>query len=279
VLLDNAEAEGLKVLLGLWMEHGRDGAEGDGNLNYVNHEVRKQRQKEGILKDVARYKDHPALLGWGVGNEVILNIASEEQKVAYATYLEDVVQEIKQMDPNHLVMSVSAWTISVPYWEKYTPSLDAYGINAYGPGAGAIPRALKEAGASKLYLVTEFGPRGAWDSGKDEFGVPTMPTDVEKYDHIANGWQEWVVATQSQGARGGFVFNFGDDWAPTSIWLDFYVKGMKRPAYWATREAFTRQKPEVALQNFDGRMVSPKTVSAVVNPTVVLDLFFYPAAL
>lgn len=261
-LLDNAEAEGLKVLLGLWLEHGRSGAEGDGNLNYARDDERKQSQKQNLLRDVARYKDHPALLGWGVGNEVILNIATEEQKVAYAIYLEEVVKEIKTIDPDHMVISVSAWTISVPYWEKYTPSLDGYGINAYGPAAGVIPGALKEAGATKPYLVTEFGPRGAWDSGKDEFGVPTMPTDVEKYDHIAHGWQEWIVSKQSEGARGGFVFNFGDDWAPTSIWLDFYVKGHKRPAYWATREAFTGKKPEVELQNFEGQMVSSKIVKS-----------------
>jgi|GEM_PF-393165 len=261
-LLDNADAEGLKVLLGLWLEHGRDGAEGDGNLNYASHEERKQRQREIILRDVARYKNHPALLGWGVGNEVVLNIATEEQKVAYAIYLEELVKEIKMIDPNHMVMSVSAWTISVPYWEKYTPSLDVYGINAYGPAVGAIPLAMKEAGATKPFLVTEFGPRGAWDSDKDEFGVSIMPTDLEKYDHIARGWQEWITSNQSEGSRGGFIFNFSDDWSPTGIWLGFYLKGAKRPAYWATREAFTGKKPEVALQTLEGLMVSPKTVNS-----------------
>jgi hypothetical protein len=261
-LLDNAEKEGLKVLLGLWVEHGRNGAEGDGNLNYATDEKRKQHQQENLLRDVARYKDHPALFGWGLGNEVVLNIGAEDQKVAYAKYLEEVVQEIKKTDPNHPIISVSAWTVSVPYWEKYTPSLDGYGINSYGPAASAIPNALKELGAIKPYLVTEFGPRGAWDSPKDEFGVPQMPTDVEKYEQISRGWGEWIEGNRAQGCAGGFVFNFGDDDAPTSIWLDFYVKGRKRPAYWATREAFSGRNPEAPLENFEGLMVSPKTVQS-----------------
>ncbi len=259
-LLDNAQQEGLKVVVGLWLEHGRNGAEGDGSLNYAKDEERKLRQKENLLRDVARYKDHPALLGWGVGNEVILNIASEDQKVAYAKYLEEVVQEIKKLDPDHPVISVSAWTVSVPYWEKYTPGLDAYGINSYGPAAGAIPDALKAQDADKMYLVTEFGPRGAWDSPKDEFGVPQMPSDDEKYDQISRGWSEWIEGNRARGCAGGFVFNFGDDDAPTSIWLDFYVRGLRRPAYWATHKAFSGKDPGVPLENFDGLMVSPKTV-------------------
>ncbi|WFB37279.1 glycoside hydrolase family 2 TIM barrel-domain containing protein [Kiritimatiellota bacterium B12222] len=271
-LLDHAHAQGLKVLVGLWLEHGRDGAENDGDLNYLSDDARKSQQREKVLQSVASLHEHPAVLGWGLGNEVILNIGGEDQKVAYAQYLEELVQAIKAIDPVHPVISVSAWTLSVPYWQKYTPSLDVYGINAYGAAAGVIPDDLERLGVQKPYLVTEFGPRGAWDSPKDDLGVPQMPSDAEKYQQISTGWGEWIVSNRGRGCVGGFVFNFGNDDSPTSLWLDFYVKGLKRPAYWATREAFTGQKVDGGIELLEEMLLSPSLVS----PGQILTVGFEP---
>jgi len=260
-LLNAAHREGLKVMLGLWMEHGRDGNEGDGDLNYARDADRKDRQMKNVLSQVAKHKDHPALLTWGVGNEVMLNINTDEEKKSYAMYLEEVCQKIKQLDPDHPVMSVSAWTISVPFWEKYTPSLDAYGINAYGAAAGAIPSALAEHGSKKPYIVTEFGPRGSYDSPKDENGVAVEPSDEEKFNQLVDGWRDWINGNRTKGCLGAYVFNYGDDWSPTSVWLDMFVKGHRRPAYWATRKAFSgqdRQAPSVKISSF---LLSSKQVA------------------
>lgn len=260
-LLDAANRQGLKVLLGLWLEHGRSGNEGDGSLNYKENKQRMDAQCEHVLNEVKKFKDHPALLGWGLGNEVILNIATEEEKVAYAKYLDEVCRKIKKIDPAHPVISVSAWTISVPYWEKYAPSLDAYGINAYGPAAGAIPNGLAEHGAKKPYFVTEFGPRGAYDSPKDSNGVVMPPPDNEKFDQVSNGWKEWIVGNRSRGCMGGFIFNYGDDWSPTSLWLDMFVKGFKRPAYLAARKAFSGEDPVQNGVQITSMLTAPKTAA------------------
>ena len=94
-LLDSAQKNGLKVMLGLWLRHGRPGAEGDDDFNYVTNKKGKKKQYDDIMEWVKMYKEHPALLLWGVGNEVILNIETEEEKVAYAKFLEKVSKEIK----------------------------------------------------------------------------------------------------------------------------------------------------------------------------------------
>jgi exo-beta-1,3-glucanase (GH17 family) len=257
-LLNAAHREGLKVMLGLWMEHGRDGNEGDGDLNYARDHKRMDEQLNNVLRQVAQHKDHPALLTWGVGNEVMLNINTDEEKKAYALYLEEVVRKIKQLDPDHPIMSVSAWTISVPFWEKYTPSLDAYGINAYGAAAGAIPSALAEHGSKKPYIVTEFGPRGSYDSPKDENGVAVEPSDEEKFTQIVEGWRDWINGNRTKGCLGAFVFNYGDDWSPTSVWLDMFVKGHRRPAYWATRNAFSGQDRPTSPVKISSFLLSSK---------------------
>ena len=64
-VLDSAQAHGLVVMMGLWMGHERHG------FNYSDDWAR-QDQLERFRKVVRELKDHPALLMWGVGNEVDL---------------------------------------------------------------------------------------------------------------------------------------------------------------------------------------------------------------
>ena len=237
-LLDAAQKHNVKVMLGLWMRHGRAGAEGIDNFNYINDEAGKRKQQQETLKWVEKFKDHPALLCWGVGNEVTLNIATEQEKIAYAKFLEEVIQEIKKLDANHPVASVSAWLTDVPYWIKYTPSIDIYGVNAYGYSNAAIPGELKKLGGNRPYMVTEYGPRGEWDAPTDANGGRVEPNDAEKYDMIAKGFHDMIEKNRPD-CIGAFVFNFGDSFDQTGLWLNFFVDGAYRPVYWGTQQAFT----------------------------------------
>jgi GH35 family endo-1,4-beta-xylanase len=65
-VLDEAQRNGLTVMLGLWVQHERHG------FDYNNQE--KVAKQLAYFKTVVdRFKNHPALLIWGVGNEVDLN--------------------------------------------------------------------------------------------------------------------------------------------------------------------------------------------------------------
>ena len=68
-IMDEAHKRGLTVMLGLWVQHERHG------FNY-DDPIAVKKQLEGFRKDVERFKDHPALLLWGVGNEVDLNYSN-----------------------------------------------------------------------------------------------------------------------------------------------------------------------------------------------------------
>ena len=241
-LLDLAEKHHMKVLLGIWMRHGRPGAEGDDSFNWTNDEKGKQAQMDSALNAVKKFKDHPAVLGWGVGNEVILNIATEPEKEAYAKYLETVCKAIKQLDPNHPVASVSAWTTDVPYWEKHCPSLDLYGINVYGYAVFAVPGELKKLGVKKPFFLGEFGATGEWELKPDSNGVRPEPKDEQKYETFAKGWPDVMKQSGDQFA-GGFLFNFGNQLSHPGIWLDFFINDAYRPSYWGARKAFTGKDP------------------------------------
>jgi hypothetical protein len=248
-LLDAAQRHGLKVMLGLWLRHGRAGAEGVDNFNYATDLEGCEKQYADTLAQVRAFKDHPALLLWGAGNEVTLNIATDPEKEAYAKLLERIVRGIKEIDPDHPVASVSAWSTDWTWWLKYTPSLDVYAINTYGYGAAAVPGEIERLHVTRPYLVTEFGASGEWEAPTDANGVKIEPDDNHKASIIYPGFHD-LIETKPQ-ALGGFVFHFGNGFDHTGLWLSLRVGGKLRPQYWATRQAFTGKAPDNAVPSID----------------------------
>lgn len=100
-LLDAAHKYNIKVLMGIWMRHGKPGMEGDDNFNYLEDTKGMEAIYKEAIEVVEKYKNHPAVLSWGVGNEVYLNIATDPEKEAYSKLLERICSKIKTLDPNH----------------------------------------------------------------------------------------------------------------------------------------------------------------------------------
>ena len=69
-LLDAAHANGIKIMVGIWMRHGRPGMEDDDSFNYLEDKEGMKDMYNGAIETVEKYKNHPAVLTWGVGNEV-----------------------------------------------------------------------------------------------------------------------------------------------------------------------------------------------------------------
>lgn len=241
-MLDAANSHGIKVMLGIWMRHGRAGMEADDSFDYSNDEAGKEVMYKDAIEIVKTYKDHPAILTWGVGNEVYLNTATDEEKIAYSKLLEKICSKIKEIDKNHPVTSVEAWTFGIDWWQKYVPSIDIYGINTYGKGADILPEELSKKGVTKPYVITEFGVRGEWEIEADRNGVKPEPTDKEKYDVIITGYNEWIKPKPN--SLGVYIFQYASDNRHVAPWLLTHFKGMTRPQYWAIREAYTGKKPE-----------------------------------
>jgi len=240
-LLDAAQSYGVKVMMGIWMRHGRPGMEDDDSFNYLKDTIGMEDMYKHALETVEKYHKHPAVLTWAVGNEVYLNIATEAEKEAYSKLLERICSNIKKIDANHPVTSVEAWTFGLDWWQKWVPSIDIYGINSYGAGSNYIAGEIEKRGIDKPYIVTEFGVTGEWDIKAKKNGLVIEPSDTEKYDAIAKGYLNWIQNKPS--CLGVYVFHYynGNDFG--SPWFMTHHEGKFRPQYWAIREAFTGQKP------------------------------------
>lgn len=233
--LDTAQKYGLMVDAGIWLnaipEHSKS------KDSYLDERYLSRIRKE-ILKYVRTYKDHPAILFWNIGNEVIFFTKSEEERVAFSKFLESVIQEVHTIDPNHPILYTAAGLNDVAYLKTYVPSLDIVGINTYG-GLEKIHQDLT-AMFDVPYLVTEFGSLGEWDRSKDAHGVSFELGDDSKVNYYKQ------LARQIKGyygsCLGGYVFLLGDTTQVSLTWWNINYGRFKKYPYWVMEDFYKERE-------------------------------------
>jgi hypothetical protein len=97
-MLDEAQRRGFTALVGLPLGNPRQG------FNYGD--TNKVAQQFNRARDIVRkYRDHPALLFWNLGNEPEIN-TTPEQRVPVWREANRLAEMVKTEDPEHLVENV-----------------------------------------------------------------------------------------------------------------------------------------------------------------------------
>ncbi len=245
-LLDAAAANGIRVIAGFWLQPG--GGPGSGGcVDYVNDHDYKGYQLYLMNEWVAAYKDHPGVLMWNVGNESLLGMDKcyqgqelEEQRAAYAEFVNDAALEIKALDPGHPVTSTDAWTGAWPYYQEHSPDLDLLAVNSYGAVCD-IQQTWEEEGYDRPYILTEGGPAGEWEVPDDVNGVPDEPTDVEKRDGYRASWE--CLMDHEGVALGGTLFHYGLESDFGGVWFNLLPGGERRLSYYEVADMFGGAAP------------------------------------
>ncbi|GAB3029176.1 glycoside hydrolase family 2 TIM barrel-domain containing protein [Bowmanella dokdonensis] len=215
-ILDEAHQQGLTVMLGLRLGKERHGFD-------YNDQQAVAEQKERIRQTVLKYKDHPALLAWGIGNEVDLFYTNTD--VWYA--VEDIAAMIQALDPNHLVTTVTAG-IDKPKADliaERVPSIDYLSINIYG-GLENLPQRLTDIGYQGPYVVTEWGPTGHWEVPKTDWGVPIEQTSTEKAAIYRHRYEQGIAGAPGR-ALGSYAFLWGQKQETTPTWYGVFTEAGK----------------------------------------------------
>src|SRR5690606_8393492 len=127
---------------------------------------------------VEKYRNHPALLMWVLGNEME---DPEGKNGAVWTAINGLARMVKEIDPNHPTMTVVAEIggDKVKNFHALCPDVDILGLNSYG-GVASLGGRYKKLGGTKPYIVTEFGPPGIWEIKKNDISAYPEPTSTEK---------------------------------------------------------------------------------------------------
>jgi Glycosyl hydrolases family 2, TIM barrel domain len=235
-LLDEAHSLGLSVTIGIWLGHERHGFD-------YNNEDQVKAQLETARKAVMRYRDHPALLLWAVGNEMEGFDAGDNPVIWKA--VNDIATMIKQLDPAHPTMTVTAEIGGerIHSIEKYATAIDIHGINAYG-GSPAIAERYHASAAKKPYILTEFGPPGAWEVAKSDWGAAYELTSTEKAQRYREAYQQSVLNAPGL-ALGSYVFIWGYKMEATATWFGMFLPdGSPLAAVDVMTEIWSGQAPE-----------------------------------
>jgi len=208
--LDAAHAQGLSVTVGIWLGHERHG------FDYEDEDQVRE-QFERARQTVLRYKDHPAVLMWGVGNEME-GFESGDNPAIWAA-VNDIAAMIKELDPDHPTMTVTAEIGGgrIASLNELCPAIDIHGINSYG-GASSLAERYRAAGGKKPYVITEFGPPGSWEVKKTDWGAPLEPASTEKAAFYRNAYEQSVLGAPGL-ALGSYAFTWGYKMEATATWF------------------------------------------------------------
>jgi hypothetical protein len=234
-VLDAAHKHGLTVTAGIWLGHERHG------FNY-NDSDQVARQYEAARKVVLRYRDHPALLMWGLGNE--MEGYGKGDNAAIWSAVESLAGMVKKLDPNHPTMTVIAEIggDKVKNVHRLCPSIDVVGINSYG-GLPTLPKRYRAAGGTKPYVVTEFGPAGSWEGKKTSWGAPLELTSTQKAAAYRDGYRQAIAGAKGQ-CLGSYAFLWGHKQEATATWFGMLLPdGSRLGAVDAMTEAWTGKAP------------------------------------
>lgn len=221
-VLDEAEANGVKVMIGLWIEHYSDD-------DFVNNKPKIQSNLDQLKTYVDKYKDHPAVLAWGVGNEVDKTTSPREVYDA----INHLAQYIKEQDKNHPTVIVLAGSspIKVQNTRLYAPAIDIVAVNSYKHIGNVHTNVTGTASGQGHwigpYMVTEFGvdqsATSLTESAKTTWGVTLEQESYYKEQQYIDRYTNHIAPYQGRNI-GSFVFKGADVVGMTHTWYNMFLE-------------------------------------------------------
>ncbi len=247
-VLDAAHANGLTVMLGLWVGHEAHGFD-------YNNETAIATQLANFRAAVLQYKDHPALLAWGIGNE--MEVGATNMKVWDA--INDIAAMIHEEDGNHPTLTITAH-ISVSKANtiaQRAPNLDMIGVNSYA-GISSIDNRIRESNWNKPYLITEWGVSGPWEVSKTSWNAPLEPTSTQKAAQFADRYEQYIAPFYDR-LLGSYAFLWDSKFEGSYTWFGLFVKEETTPMIDALQQKWGAGQPDNAAPQITGLTINNKT--------------------
>jgi hypothetical protein len=264
-VLDKAQEQGLTVMLGLWMKPEYE------KFDYFDQDAVAQ-QKEQIRQDVLRYKNHPALLMWNVGNELDMHSTNPRS----FQVLNDYIKMIHELDPYHPVTTaLSGHFNMVAATRRFCPDLDILTLNVFDQ-LDKLSERLLEKGWDGPYIVGEFGARGWWEAPMTAWQAPLDQSSTMKAEYISSRFKSTMVKDRDR-CLGSYVLYWGQRFEQTPMWFSlFTAKGEKTPVVdlmhtlWTGKEV-SNKAPYLTQLKLNGQDASENTFlePGMIYPAIV----------
>ncbi|MET7000072.1 glycoside hydrolase family 2 TIM barrel-domain containing protein [Chitinophaga defluvii] len=214
-ILDDAQAHGIAVIAGFPMPVSNIEA-------YYEDETKVAAQYAAFQQIVLKYKSHPALLMWCLGNE--LDFPYKLRFNAFYTVYNRLLKMIHTADPDHPV------TTALTNFERrsiYNIRLKVRGLDLISFNTFGMLRTL-QADLDKFswfwdgpFLLTEWGINGPWEATYTAWGAPVENTSTKNASHYMQLYQENMPVNNPR-FLGACIFYWGQKQEGTPTWFSLF---------------------------------------------------------
>jgi hypothetical protein len=234
--LDHAHSLGMKMVVSEWMPHHGENKGKNGGVWNFDYNAKGDQMVKSLMERVEGIGDHPAILMWGLGNEVHLD-------EPYLRVLNRMSEEIHKRFPRHItsLTMINAKPEDIAKIKKFAPDIDVLGIQAYSRGAvrGGIKNAEEHWG--KPFYMSEFNANGPWNMGKAPWGAELGEPVTKKVSDLKDCY---AAIDASPLCLGSTVF----------VWGNYGAMG---PAYFSLLLAPRPDEPKSSTA-FDQLLFTPQ---------------------
>lgn len=224
-------------------------------LNDDNNNVLKQNIKALVKK----YKSHPALLMWNLGNEVhypiilykrrLINFISKSffhQENNFIKIYNELIDIIQQEDPNHPVGTTLIAVDNTNEIESIylnSPEIDLLSFNIFAKikTFNFNSSRVSFLFGTKPYYISEWGPDGHWESEFTAWKAPVEPTSTKKAEQV-KARSELISEISDGTCLGNLAFYWGQKQEITHTWFSIFdEQGRKSQSYYELQNSWTNQ--------------------------------------
>lgn len=247
-VLDKALEHGMTVSMGFYIQPERHG------MDY-NDDEKVRAQFERVRKGVLKYKDHPALLTWIIGNE--LNHHYTNPKVYDA--VNEISEMIHDLDPNHPTTTTVS-TLNLELADEIrnrAADLDFLSVQMYG-AIHNLGNYIEQAKWDDPFMITEWGAIGHWEVGQTEWGAPIEQHSSAKALNYLKSYQAAIEPFAGQ-CIGNYVFLWGQKQERTPTWYGLFLPtGHETEPTDVMHYLWNNQWPENRAPRVDSMMLDGK---------------------
>lgn len=215
--------------------------------------------KQNIKVLVKKYKSHPALLMWNLGNEVHYPVVLYKRKLKsfisksffrqennFIKIYNELIYIMQLEDPNHPVGSTLIAVDSTDEIESIylnSPGIDILSFNIFAKIKTfnfTSPR-ISFLFGPKPYYISEWGPDGHWESEFTAWKAPVEPTSTKKAEQV-KARSELISKINDGTYLGNLAFYWGQKQEITHTWFSIFdEQGRKSQSYYELHNSWTNQ--------------------------------------
>lgn len=214
-ILNDAAAHNIAVIAGLALPHSA-------TQSFYDDTAKVAAQLRAYREVVSKYKSHPALLMWCLGNEVDFPYKLRF-KHFYRAY-NDLLKMIHEEDPDHPVTTAleNFSQRCVFNIKMKIPRLDLISINTFGKLVSLQNELDRFSWLwNGPFLISEWGINGPWESETTAWGSPIENTSGKKAEQYAERFNQSMPVNNPR-FLGSCVFLWGQKQEGTHTWFSFF---------------------------------------------------------